>query len=54
VVRAGNKHDVRNRWIAEKTRKLGVPKACVAVANKNARIIWAVLAKDQPYRGAAA
>src|SRR5512142_2370533 len=28
-------------------------KACVAVANKNARIIWALLAKDKPYRVAA-
>jgi hypothetical protein len=26
--------------------------AAVAVANKNARIAWAVLAKDEPYRAA--
>jgi hypothetical protein len=33
--------------------KLGTTKACVAVANKNARIIWALLAKNEPYRRAA-
>jgi len=28
-------------------------KACVALANKNARIIWALLAKDKQYQKAA-
>jgi transposase len=54
VFRSSNKNDPRSRWISEKTKKLGVPKACVAVANKNARIVWALLAKDEPYRRAAA
>ena len=54
VFRCPSKADSRSRWIAEKTKKLGVTKACVAVANKNARIIWALLAKDEPYRRAAA
>jgi transposase len=53
VYRAEGKTDNRNRWIAEKKKKLGTTKACVAVANKNARIIWALLAKDEPYRRAA-
>lgn len=53
VYRAAGKTDSRNRWIAEKQRKLGTTKTCVAVANKNARIIWALLAKDEPYRMAA-
>lgn len=30
----------------------GVTKTCVAVANKNARIVWALLAKNEPYRRA--
>src|SRR3954470_8995161 len=47
-----NKSDPRSRWIAEKKRKLGIAKACVAVANKNAPIIWALLAHDEPYRRA--
>jgi transposase len=44
VYRAAGKADSRNRWIAEKQKKLGTTKTCVAVANKNARIIWALLA----------
>ena len=43
----------RSKWIAEKQKKLGTAKACAAVANKNARIIWALLAHDEPYRRAA-
>jgi len=53
VYRSAGKTDRRNQWIAEKQRKLGTTKACVAVANKNARIIWALLTKDEPYRVAA-
>jgi transposase len=53
VFRASGKADSRSQWIAEKQRKLGTTKACVAVANKNARIIWALLAKNEAYRVAA-
>jgi transposase len=53
VYRCGSKSDARSRWIADKQRRRGTTKACVAVANKNARIIWALLAKDEPYRRAA-
>jgi transposase len=53
LFRATKKDDARSKWIAEKQKKLGTAKACVAVANKNARIIWALLAHDQPYCGAA-
>lgn len=28
----------------------GYDKACVALANKNVRIIWALLAKDKQYQ----
>jgi len=51
--RSTGKADRRNQWIAEKQRKLGTTKTCVAVANKNARIIWALLAKGEAYRAAA-
>jgi transposase len=54
VFRAGSKADARSKWIAEKQKRLGTAKACVAVANKNARIIWALLAKGEPYRRAVA
>jgi transposase len=50
VYRAASKQDSRSRWIAEKQQRLGTTKTCVAVANKNARIIWALLARDEPYR----
>ena len=53
LYRCGTKTDSRSRWIAEKKKILGTTKACVAVANKNARIIWALLAQDEPYRAAA-
>lgn len=54
IFRAGAKTDQRSRWISEKAKHLGTTKACVAVANKNARVIWALLAKGERYRHAAA
>lgn len=50
VYRACRKKDVRSVWIADKQRRLGTSKACVAVANKNARIVWSLIARGQPYR----
>lgn len=46
-----NKTDKRNVWVADKKQRCGYNKASVAVANKNARIIWAVLATGECYRG---
>ena len=45
-----NKSDKRNLWIKDKLERGGFNKAAVAVANKNARIIWAVLATGECYR----
>lgn len=53
VWRAGTKTDARSRWIANKRACRGINRTCVAVANKNARIIWALLAKGEAYRKAA-
>lgn len=53
VYRAAAKEDQRSRWIADKQRRLGTSKACVAVANKNARIVWALIARHESYRRAA-
>lgn len=50
---ADKKDTARNRWVLEKVRTRGMNKATVALANKNARVIWAVLAKEQPYRSVA-
>lgn len=53
VYRAAAKEDQRSRWISDKQRRLGTSKACVAVANKNARIVWALIARHESYRKAA-
>jgi transposase len=53
VFRAKAKSDKRSLWIVDKQQRLGTTKACVAVANKNARIIWSLIAREQEYRRAA-
>jgi transposase len=53
VCRATNKEDPRSLWIKNIRKQRGMNKACVALANKNARIIWAILSKDEAYRKAA-
>jgi len=53
VFRAKAKTDKRSLWIMDKQQRLGTTKACVAVANKNARIIWSLIAGEQEYRCAA-
>ena len=50
VYRACRKKDVRSVWIADKQRRLGTTRACVAVANKNARIAWSLIAREEHYR----
>jgi len=50
VYRACRKKDVRSVWIADKQRRLGTTRACVAVANKNARIVWSLIAREEHYR----
>lgn len=53
VYRASRKTDRRSLWIADKQCRLGTSKACVAVANKNARIVWSLIAREESYRRAA-
>ena len=45
--------DKRSRWIMDKKISRGYNRASVALANKNARIIWALLARGEQYRRAA-
>jgi len=47
---AKTKIDCRSRWINDKQQRLGTARACVALANKNARILWSLIAKQQVYR----
>ena len=44
------KSDPRSKWATGKITTRGYNKACVALANKNARVIWALLAKGQEYK----
>jgi transposase len=53
VVRtAPSKIDPNNAWVNQLRERRGFNRATVAVANKNARIIWAVLQTGEPYRAA--
>jgi transposase len=51
VVRtAPNKTDPHNQWVNQLRKRRGFNRATVAVANKTARIIWAVLRTGESYR----
>lgn len=55
VVRVAHQHqDKRNQWVSEIKQRRGENISNVAVANKNARIAWALLAKKECYHAAAA
>jgi transposase len=47
-----NKTDRFSEWINDLRERRGTNKAIVAVANKNARIIWALLSSGEDYRAA--
>ena len=44
------KFDKRSQWILKKKEQGGTNKAAVALANKNARIMWAMLTRNEAYR----
>lgn len=46
----GNKTDKKSQWVIEKKLRIGFNKTAVALANKNARIIWAMLTTGESYR----
>lgn len=48
----GNKDDVRSKWASGLAHRRNRNIATVALANKNARIAWAILSRDEDYRGA--
>jgi len=45
-----SKKDKVSCWVANKKQRCGFNKAAVALANKNARIIWAIMATGECYR----
>jgi len=46
------KEDARSRWVNSLAARRNRNIATVALANKNARIAWAVLSREEEYRGA--
>jgi transposase len=47
---AAKKTDAQSRWIKDLVKRRNKNIAAVAVANKNARAIWALLRRDEDYR----
>jgi len=45
-----SKKDKLSLWVANKKQRCGFNKAAVALANKNARIVWAIMASGECYR----
>jgi transposase len=45
----GRKPDRRSQWIRQLVERRGKNRTAVAVANKNARIVWALLTSHQAY-----
>ena len=48
----GRKTDRRSQWIRQLVERRGTNRTAVAVANKNARIVWALLTSHQDYQPA--
>jgi len=46
----GRKTDRRSPWIRQLVERRGKNRTAVAVANKNARIVWALLTSHQDYQ----
>jgi transposase len=51
---AARKRDPRSRWISAMRERRGTNIAAVALANKNARVLWALIAHNEDYRVPAA
>jgi transposase len=49
VMSAHKRNDPISKWLVQLKERVGWQKACVAMANKNARILWAVMTREQPY-----
>jgi transposase len=49
VKTAAQKDDAESRWINDLVKRRNANIAAVAVANKNARVVWALLTKSEHY-----
>lgn len=52
IAHLGDKQDKRSRWLKSLVERRGVNRAAVALANKNARTIWALLSRGEHYQAA--
>lgn len=49
IYQVNKKSDGKSRWLQQLIERRGMNRACCALANKTARIIWAVTISDRPY-----
>ena len=49
LMSAHKRDDPNSKWLAQLKDRVGWQKACVAMANKNARILWAVMTREVTY-----
>jgi hypothetical protein len=49
VMSVNKRDDPTSRWLAQLTARVGWQKACVAMANTNARILWAVMTREEGF-----
>ena len=49
LMSAGKRDDPLSRWLVQLVARVGWQKACVAMANKNARILWVVMTRDEGF-----
>jgi len=49
VMSAHKRDDPTSKWLVQLKDRIGWQKACIAMANKNARILWAVMTREAAY-----
>ena len=47
---ATKREDRRSRWLTDLEQRRGKNIAAVALANKNARMVWAILTRNEKYQ----
>ncbi len=50
VIRYAERHGTRRPWLVQLTARRTTKIAAVALANKTARMIWAIMTSGQAYR----
>lgn len=50
IYRLDHREDTQALWLKELIKRRGSNRACVALANKNARVLWAMMARGEEYR----